>query len=174
MLCYELVYKCIFNCAEEDNPEKKIQAVNKLLNIDFGENYSCIFRVSEDGFNAAAMTVEPAVLDQLSRKVEKLAQQMMNIKMVECSVIREITVKELSVHIDTGWDNGFFFFLRRRFSRNAGMRIDFESGCFNVKEEVLDETLKTRDEAEREAAVIMADRSLREELDRIYFEGNRG
>ena len=172
MLCYELVYKCIFNCAEEDNAEKKIQAVNKLLNIDFGENYSCIFRVSEDGFNVVAMTVEPAVLDQLSRKVEKLAQQMMNIKMVECSVIREITVKELSVHIDTGWDNGFFESGRRRFSRNAGMRIDFESGCFNVKEEVLDETLKTRDEAEREAAVIMADRSLREELDRIYYEGN--
>ena len=172
MLCYELVYKCALNCTEEDNHEKKIQAVNKLLNIDFDENYSCIFRASEDGFNAVAMTVEPAILDQLSRKIEELTVQMMNAKMVDCCRIREITVKELSVYVNMGWDNGFFELGRRRFSRNAEMKLDFESGCFNVKEEVLDEMLKTRNEAEKKANVIMADSSLKEELDRIYFEGN--
>ena len=177
MLCYEteFTYRLknggnIESDEEKDAFEKKVRSVNKQLQAKWGENsYSIIVKADAKSFCAVTVTSEPEGYEAWRSLISENVSSLMEAEDISCTQFKEITVKEVNAAIDRCIDNSFTDLRRRCYSE---LNLDLDSRSYTLEERIIDGDAYDKAGAETEAVALMADPTLRDELDRIYGDDN--
>ena len=178
MLCYELGFtyrlKDIGDIESGDGKdafELKVRSVNKQLKAKWGgKSCSIVMKADTESLGVVMITSEPDGRDVMCSFIKENVTNLMGAEDVNCTLIREITVKEVNAAFDRCFDSNFIDMRRRSFSE---LELDFDSRTFTLEERIVEDSSYNKEKAESEAVALMADSSLRNELDRIYSDINR-
>ena len=130
MLCYELGFtyrlKDIVDIESGDGKdafELKVRSVNKQLKAKWGgKSCSIVMKADTESLGAVMITSEPDGRDVMCSFIKENVTNLMGAEDVNCTLIREITVKEVNAAFDRCFDSNFIDMRRRYFSE---LELDF-------------------------------------------------
>ena len=140
----------------------------QLLNYaDEGLIYASVYKI-EDDHTQLSVCMCPDLIDlsRVKRIVEEKLNKVFDSSDARVESCREITVKKQK-ELDDEADSKVRFHARRHSPR--GMRMDYFDNCnYKIAETVIEDDNLSKEAALKEAAALMADRSVYEEIERIY------
>jgi len=183
MLCYDIRVRytalaTVFDEPEADKKETELEERLQKLNArvyaltseeDF---YAAVYRADDDflDFTVAAWPGKITV-SKIKKKLELAVNSMKGVSGAKAISTAEITAKKFTMMLDEA-DNRDYL---KRSTRRTGRDLDlnyFDNSFFKINEVMSPAEKLSRKQALEKANAIMADKSLYEEIDRIYAAEN--
>ena len=185
MIYYKLIMKCrskespkVQGGDEEDPVREKIVEQLKAFNekhfeprIDRKSEFAFYF--DEGKIYAAIMRRADSEPGQvIAGEILEKIRSMEGIIKAEIETVEEITAVEMKELYDEAVGNELFAYSPRRYSNDRVWNFLFSPCGFEMEEEIAEDSKLSYSQARELLDSVMADRSLRQEIDRIYDEGN--
>lgn len=183
MLCYDIRVRYTALATVFDEPEadkKETELEEKLQKLNAGvyaltsedDFYAAVYRADDDflDFTVAAWPGKITV-SKIKKKLELAVNSMKGVSGAKAISTAEITAKKFTMMLDEA-DNRDYL---KRSTRRTGRDLDlnyFDNSFFKINEEMSPAEKLTKKQALEKAKSIMADKSLYEEIDRIYASEN--
>ncbi len=184
MLCYEIKISYTESKIPFDEPdtqkekdaelEENIRKLNAGIYALTSENdfYAAVFRADEDHMDfAVAFWPEKITISKIKKKLEWAVKSVYKIYELKFLSVSEITAKKFTMMLEEA-DNRDYM---KRSTSRCGRDLDlnyFDNCFFKINEEIAPPEKLTKKAALEKAKSIMADKSLLEEIDRIYAKEN--
>ena len=185
MIFYELVIKCeeeqmpeTTGFIEDDPIQEKIENQIRIFNerhfsSKFDRDSSFIYYYAENKMYVAIMhQVDGTSVTERAEDITDEIRRIDGIVCAEMDYVKEITVHRMMTLFEELDGNSLFPF---RPGNRAGRRMWDFVNCFGaeIEEMMIGDEELSADDAEKTLDALMADKSLREEIDRIYEENNK-
>ena len=138
-----------------------------LSHSDEGLINASVYRI-EETHTQVAVCMCPDLMTECEVRtiVEKELNKTFSVSGAKVESCREITVKK-HLALEGEADSLSISHMSRRLPRKV--RLDYFNNCYyRISESVIDDVILSKNQAKNEAAAMMADRSLFEEIERIY------
>lgn len=182
MLCYDIRLryaeeKTVFEKSadnKETELEEKLQKLNAGVYALTSEDdfYAAVYRTDDDflDFAVAAWPGKISV-SKIRKKLEWAVNSLYGVSGAKVQSLSEITAKKFIMRLEES-DNREYL---KRSTRRTGRDLEldyFDNSFFKINEEMSPAEKLTKKQALEKAKSIMADKSLYEEIDRIYASEN--
>ena len=182
MLCYDIRLryteeKTVFEKSadnKETELEEKLQKLNAGVYALTSEDdfYAAVYRTDDD-FLDFAVAVWPGKISvsKIRKKLEWAVNSLYGVSGAKVQSLSEITAKKFIMRLEES-DNREYL---KRSTRRTGRDLEldyFDNSFFKINEEMSPAEKLTKKQALEKAKSIMADKSLYEEIDRIYASEN--
>ncbi|MCR5108800.1 MAG: AAA family ATPase [Lachnospiraceae bacterium] len=182
MLCYDIRLryaeeKTVFEKSadnKETELEEKLQKLNAGVYALTSEDdfYAAVYRTDDDflDFAVAAWPGKISV-SKIRKKLEWAVNSLYGVSGAKVQSLSEITAKKFIMMLEES-DNREYL---KRSTRRTGRDLEldyFDNSFFKINEEMSPAEKLTKKQALEKAKLIMADKSLYEEIDRIYASEN--
>lgn len=183
MLCYDVRVQYTISVIPFEEPkeakktpelEERLQKLNAGVNTLALDNdfYAVVYR-AEDNFLDFAVAVWPEkiTVSVIKKKLEWAVKSLYGVPEAKVSDVSEITAKKFTMMLE---ESDYRDYIKRS-TRRTGRDLDlnyFNNSFFRIDEVMSSPEPLTKKEALYNAKSIMADKSLYEEIDRIYSKEN--
>lgn len=185
MIYYKLILSCETERSLEKNEKKdedpiqeKVEDQLKIFNEKhLGHSIDCesafVYYYADDRMNVAILhEIDAAPVYDLAEEIREEISDINGIIRADIVSIEEITVRDMKTIFEESSISDYSHY--RRSSRSYSRNWNFVCTCgFEIEEEVIDDKPLSADDAETALDELMADKTLREETDRIYDENNQ-
>lgn len=182
MLCYDIRVQYTISAIPFEKPEdenkpeledmlKKLNAGVYALtsNNDF---YAVVYRADDNFFDfAVAVWPEKITIPKIKKKLEWAVKSVYGVPEAKVTMVSEITAQNYTMMLDESDNRDYIKRSARKTSRDLDLNY-FDNSYFHLDEVMSPSKSLTKKEALDKAKSIMADKSLLDEIDRIYAKEN--